>query len=87
MDLENASIRGTPLGCVAGMLAMIPLIIAGIGAYGLSVWKDLPDHKKTEGPHQLLLSCVHVGLWLGIPLVILSVWIFLKTRKSADQRY
>jgi hypothetical protein len=86
MDLEPAAVRGTPLGCVVGFLALIPLAIAAAGGYGLWVWHNLPADKKRFGPPELLTSCVTGGLILGLVILGVAIWIHRSTDWSRNPK-
>jgi len=77
--------RGSPLGCVVGMLSMLPLSLAVIGVYGCIRWYGLPEAKRPEGLLPVWIGCAAGGLLLTAALIWLA-WRILRTTnwKSYD---
>ena len=77
--------RGSPLGCIVGILALFPIGLASVGIYGWVAWNALPEEKRPEDLQSLWISCTGGGLILTIALIWLSVKILRRTDwKSYD---
>lgn len=77
--------RGTPLGCLVGVLSLLPLILACIGTYGLFRLQDLPESDEKQQLYELSLRSTLGGLVAFIVLVGLARWIHKRTDwKSYD---
>ena len=71
--------RGTPFGCVVGLLALLPLCLSGLGISGWIAWLALPENKRPQSMESLWISCTVGGLILGIVLLWLAVKIHRRT--------
>jgi len=85
MDLEDfdaLGARGRTLGCLMGVVTLVPLFTAGIGAFGLWKLNSLPAAKRNPQWHDIYAGCLHTGLWVGIPLLALTIWMLLRFRNA-----
>lgn len=72
--------RGSPLGCVIGLLALMPLGLMGVGVYGWITWASLAVDKRPEEALSLWISCTVGGAIFTIGLI----WIAVKVLKNTD---
>ena len=71
--------RGSPLGCIVGVLSLFPMGLSAVGIYGWMAWNALPDDKRPEGMLSLWISCTAAGVVLAIALIWLAVKILRRT--------
>ncbi|WP_193213946.1 hypothetical protein [Luteolibacter marinus] len=80
-----AATRGTPLGCIVGVLSLFPLGLVFLGVYGWSEWSALPEEKRPDDLLSLWMASIAGGLVLAAALIWLSVKILRRTDwKSYD---
>jgi len=70
--VNEGSRRGSPLGCVVGLLSLLPLVLALTSAYGLVRWLMLPAAEREPGPPWIFLGFGGCGLLLFVALIWLS---------------
>lgn len=71
--------RGSPLGCVVGILTILPISLAGIGFYGLYRIFQIPTEDRDPGLLQIVASFTFVGLAGTALLIGLSIWLLKRT--------
>ena len=80
--------QSTPAGCFIGTLALIPLLLASLGAWGLYRWCALPmQSRHVDQRFWLLLGALIGGLFAAFLIMVMAVRILRATDfKSYDSR-
>lgn len=80
--MYSGASRGTPLGCLTGVLATIPLGLAIISGYGLWRWLGAPPDERPEGSLGVILGSF-VG---GLAFFILLGWVSFRIIRTTSWR-
>jgi cation transporter-like permease len=75
MDIPT---KGSPLGCLTGLLALFSLGLTALSGYGLFRWIAADAEKRPEGSLATLLGSFAIGL---VFFVLLS-WVSYRILKS-----
>ena len=72
--MESSSVtRGTPGGCIIGLLGIFFLVFPAVGIWGLSKWFSIPSDDRQMGAFfWIMTSFTIVGILVFIILSIVS---------------
>ena len=83
--MESGVSRGSPLGCVVGILSVIPVSLTFLGSYGLFRIYQIPPDNRDPGALQMITWCTLGGVIGSVILLGTSIWILKRTDwKSYD---
>jgi heme/copper-type cytochrome/quinol oxidase subunit 4 len=71
--------RGSPLGCVVGILTVIPVALTVIASYGLYRIFQISPEKRDHDALQMLTGCTIAGVVGTILCICVSIWILKRT--------
>ena len=80
--------QSTPAGCFIGSIAIVPLLVAGLGALGLYRWWALPvESRHFDQRFWLLVGALVGGLLVACLIIIIAARILRATDlKAYDSR-
>jgi amino acid transporter len=80
--------QSTPAGCFIGAISIVPLLFAGLGAFGLYRWWALPvESRHFDQRFWFLVGAVIGGLLVACFIIVIAVRILRATDlKAYDSR-